>query len=306
METKNKITLPELASYFQNEDAAREFLEQLLWPEGPVCPHCGCIGGHYKIESKTESKRPSRKGLWACKDCRKQFSVKVGTMFEGSHVPIHIWLYAFHLLSSSKKGMSAHQLHRTLGVTYKTAWFIAHRIRYAMESESMEKMSGIVEADETYVGGKCPRPIMASHKGKTPVFSLVERGGRVKSQVVDRVTSKNLKAVIRENVETTSTIMTDDFSSYKGLNKEFYQHKVIRHSRGVYSRPGGVHTNTIEGYFSILKRGIVGIYQHVGKQHLDRYLAEFDFRYNARKITDGERAILALKGIEGKRLTYKD
>jgi transposase-like protein len=306
METKNNITLPELASYFQNEDAAREFLENLLWPDGPVCPHCGSINEHYRIESKTESKRPSRKGLWACKDCRKQFSVKVGTIFEGSHVPIHIWLYAFHLLSSSKKGMSAHQLHRTLGVTYKTAWFIAHRIRYAMESESMGKMSGIVEADETYVGGKCPRSVQAAHYGKTPVFSLVERDGRVKSQVVERVTSRNLKTIIRENVETTSTIMTDDFSSYKGLNKEFYQHKVIRHSRGVYSRPGGVHTNTIEGYFSILKRGIVGVYQHVGKQHLDRYLAEFDFRYNARKITDGERAILALKGIEGKRLTYKD
>ena len=263
---------------------------------------------HYRIESKTESKRPSRKGLWACKDCRKQFSVKVGTIFEGSHVPIHIWLYAFHLLCSSKKGMSAHQLHRTLGVTYKTAWFIAHRIRYAMESDTplTEKMSGTVECDETYVGAKVKGAGKGYKGNKAPVFALVERDGRVKSMQVERVTSKNLKSIIRENVETTSTIMTDDFQSYKGLNKEFYQHKVIRHSRGVYSRPGGIHTNTIEGYFSILKRGIVGVYQHVGKQHLDKYLAEFDYRYNSRKITDGERVIMALKGIEGKRLTYRD
>jgi transposase-like protein len=307
MKTTNTIQMPELASYFQNEDAAREFLENLRWNGEPVCPHCGSINQHYRIESKTESKRPSRKGLWKCKDCRKQFSVKVGTIFEGSHIPIHIWLYAIYLLCSSKKGMSAHQLHRTLGVTYKTAWFIAHRIRFAMETDGSltEKMSGIIECDETYVGGKCKKPLAATHKGKTPVFSLVERDGRVKSQVVERVTSKNLKSIIRENVETTSVIMTDDFSSYRGLKNEFYAHKVINHSRGVYVR-GEVHTNTIEGYFSILKRGIVGIYQHVGKQHLDRYLAEFDFRYNARKITDGERTIMALKGIEGKRLTYKD
>jgi transposase-like protein len=307
METTNKIDLPELASYFQNEDAAREFLEKLRWPEQPVCPHCGSINDHYRIESKTESKRPSRKGLWKCKDCKKQFTVKVGTIFEDSHIPIHIWLYAIYLLCSSKKGMSAHQLHRTLGVTYKSAWFMAHRIRYAMETDTplLEKMGGTVECDETYVGGK-RRGGLGRGTTKAPVFALVERDGRVKSMQVERVTSKNLKSIIRENVETTSTIMTDDFSSYKGLNKEFYQHKVIRHSRGVYSRPGGVHTNTIEGYFSILKRGIVGIYQHVGKQHLDRYLAEFDFRYNARKVSDGERAIIALKGIEGKRLTYKD
>ena len=202
METKNKITLPELASYFQNEDAAREFLEALLWPDGPVCPHCGSINDHYRIESKTESKRPSRKGLWACKDCRKQFSVKVGTIFEGSHVPIHIWLYAFHLLCSSKKGMSAHQLHRTLGVTYKTAWFIAHRIRYAMGSDTplTEKMSGTVECDETYVGAKVKGAGKGYKGNKAPVFALVERDGRVKSMQVERVTSKNLKAIIRENV----------------------------------------------------------------------------------------------------------
>lgn len=304
METKNKINLPELASYFQNEDAAREFLENLRWGGEPVCPHCGSINQHYRIVSKPDTKRPARKGLWKCKDCGKKFTVTMGTIMEDSHIPIHIWLYAIYLINSSKKGISAHQLHRTLGVTYKSAWFLAHRIRYAMETDLGGKMSGIVECDETYVGGKRKKPLLATHKGKTPVFSLVERNGRVKSQVVERVTSKNLKAIIRENVETTSTIMTDDFQSYKGLNKEFYKHSVIRHSRGIYVR-GEVYTNTIEGYFSILKRGIVGVYQHVGKQHLNRYLAEFDFRYNTRKITDGERTVMALKGIEGKRLTYR-
>jgi transposase-like protein len=305
METTNQINLPELASYFQNEDAAREFLENLRWGSEPVCPHCGSINQHYRIVSKPDTKRPARQGLWKCKDCGKKFTVTMGTIMEDSHIPIHIWLYAIYLINSSKKGISSHQLHRTLGVTYKSAWFMAHRIRYAMETDLGEKMSGIVECDETYVGGKSKGGGRGRSLKKTPVFSLVERDGRVKSQSVERVTSKNLKSIIRENVETTSTIMTDDFVSYKGLNKEFYSHKVIRHSRGVYSRPGGIHTNTIEGYFSILKRGIVGVYQHVGKQHLDRYLAEFDFRYNTRKATDGERTVLALKGIEGKRLTYK-
>ncbi len=309
METKNKITLPELATYFHNEDAAREFLEKLRWPDGVVCPHCGSINEHYRIVPKEGSK--TRKGLWKCKDCRKQFSVTVGTVFEGSHIPIHIWLYAIHEMSSAKKGVSAHQLHRKLGITYKSAWFMAHRIRFIMEGDTplAEKMKGIVECDETYVGGKgkglgkkfCGRGTL-----KTPVFALVERDGRVKSQVVERVTGKNLKGIIKKNVETASTIMTDDFKSYKGLNKIFYAHKVVEHGKKIYSKPGGIHTNTIEGYFSILKRGIVGVYQHVGKQHLDRYLAEFDFRYNARKVTDGERAVLALKGIEGKRLMYRD
>ena len=179
METNNNITLPELASYFQNEDAAREFLEQLRWNGEPVCPHCGSINDHYRIESKTESKRPSRKGLWKCKDCRKQFSVMVGTIFEGSHIPIHIWLYAIYLLNSSKKGISSHQLHRTLGVTYKSAWFMSHRIRYAMATDTplLEKMSGTVECDETYVGGRTKG---GGHFGrgtkKAPVFALVERG----------------------------------------------------------------------------------------------------------------------------------
>lgn len=306
----NTITLSELESYFKDEDSARDFLEKLRWPEQPVCPHCGSINDHYHIEGKEGSKKPSRKGLWKCKDCRQPFTVTIGTIFEDSHVPLHKWLYALYLMIASKKGISAHQLHRMLGVTYKTAWFMAHRLRHSMTDDKplSEKMSGIIEADECYVGGK-GRGVGKKHCGrgtlKAPVVALVERDGRVKSKHIDRVTSANLKGIIRENVETTSTIMTDDLYLYHGLDKEFYAHKVVEHSKKIYSKPGGIHTNTIEGYFGILKRGINGVYQHVSKGHLQKYLSEFDFRYNSRKITDAERAILALKGIEGKRLTYR-
>lgn len=306
-----KISQKELASHFRDEDSARLFLENLRWQGEPVCPHCGSINDHYKLEPKTVSKRPARKGLWKCKDCRKQFSVTVGTIFEGSHIPLHTWLYAIYLLCSSKKGMSSHQLHRMLGITYKSAWFLTHRIRFAMGEDGplAEKMKGIVEVDETYVGG-AGRGLGNKFKGrgtiKAPVVALVERDGRVKSRYVDRVTGANLKGIIRENVETSATIMTDDFKSYKGLNKEFYAHKVVEHRKKIYSKPGGIHTNTIEGYFSILKRGITGVYQHVGKQHLQNYLSEFDFRYNSRKVSDTERTIMALGGIEGKRLKYRD
>jgi transposase-like protein len=294
------------APQFHNEESAYEFVEAMLWPDGPVCPHCGCVENIGKLKGKS-----TRPGLYKCYNCRKPFTVKIGTIFEDSHVPLRLWLQAIYLISSSKKGFSANQLSRTLGVTLKTAWFMGHRIRLAMEVEYPEMMKGIIEADECYVGGK-GKGLGKKHCGrgtlKAPVVALVERGGRVKSQHVDRVTSANLKGIIRENVETTSTIMTDDFYLYRGLNKEFYAHKVINHSKKIYSKPGGIHTNTIEGYFSILKRGIIGVYQHVDKKHLSRYLAEFDFRYNLRTaigVSDTERAEKLLKGVVGKRITYE-
>ncbi|MGH9747132.1 MAG: IS1595 family transposase [Candidatus Acidiferrales bacterium] len=307
------MNLNDIAKNYNSEDDARNFIEKLRWPEGAVCPHCGVLGESYRLAAKPESKHPVRPGVWKCGPCRKQFTVKVGTIFEDSHIPLATWLKAIHLLCASKKGMSAHQLHRMLGVTYKSAWFMAHRIRYAMSQEPLSsKLKGTIEVDETYVGGrrkgtKRGRPGRGSHKA--PVVSLVQRTGNVRSFHVKRVTSKNLKEVIRKNVSTESNIMTDDLNLYSGLKKEFASHDVIRHKYGQYARRDGekrIHTNTVEGYFALLKRGITGTFHHVSKQHLQRYLDEFDFRYNARKIQDGERAILAVKGTTGKRLKYRD
>lgn len=290
-------------------DEAREQLETLRWPNGPACPHCGGLNP-YRIKGKPDSKRPARKGVYKCKGCRKQFTVTVGTIFEDSHIPLNKWLMAVSLMCSSKKGISAHQLHRMLGLTYKSAWFMAHRIRYAMEQPPLaEKLTGIVEVDETYVGGKPRFDINKKAKcgrgtKKVPVLALVQRGGIVISRPVRRVTAKNIKRFINENVDKSSTIMSDDFKSYKWVKKE-YQHQIVRHSFGEYVR-GNAYTNTIEGFFGLLKRGINGVYQHVSPKHLHRYLTEFGFRYNMRHIEDGARTHLAFAGIEGKRLLYRD
>jgi transposase-like protein len=304
------MNLTEIAKSYHTEDSARAFLEAQRWPDGkPGCPKCGEIGRAYRLQPKEGSKSSVRKGVWKCGACRKQFTVTVGTIFEDSHIPLNKWLMAIHLLCSSKKGMSAHQLHRMLGVTYKSAWFMAHRIRWAMAELNLTKLSGTVEVDETYVGGKT-RGIQGDHKTKATVVSLVERGGKVRSiHHTGMVTGKNLKQIVRENVATDSHIMTDDFGGYHGLKKEFRRHSTIRHKWRVYARKEGdvlISTNTIEGYFSILKRGINGVYHHVGKQHLHRYLSEFDFRYNSRHVEDGERSLLAIKKVTGKRLTYRD
>ena len=275
---------------------------------GIICPHCKKESA-YKLNPVKNGNRPLKKGVYKCKskDCKKLFTVTVGTIFEGSHVPLNKWLMVISIMCSSKKGVSAHQLHRMLGITYKTAWFLAHRIRFAMndEIESVEKLSGIVEADETYVGGKGKGKRGRGSVKKTPVFSLIERNGCVRSTVVDKVTAKNLKPIIRENVDKDSVIMTDEFRSYWGLNQEFKEHHVIEHGKKEYSR-GIVHVNNAEGFFSILKRGINGVYQHVSKEHLKNYLHEFDFRYNLRGIPDSYRTINAIKGFEGKRLMYRD
>ena len=251
-----------------------------------------------------------RAGLYKCGDCREQFTVTVGTLFERSKVPLNKWLMAVYLMSASKKGYSAHQLHRTIGVTYKTAWFMAHRIREAMKDPvfvgPMGGNGAIVEADETYWGNKGKnKPGSRGYSHKEKIFSLVERGGNVRSFHVPNVTGKTLKGIIRQQVDKDTLIVTDDARAYKGIGSAFNGHESVNHSAKEYVR-GNIHTNTIEGYFSILKRGLVGTFHHVGSQHLKRYIGEFDFRYNNRKITDSERADKVLEGIGGKRLTYKN
>jgi len=296
------INLHELASHFNNEDAARQLLEHLRWPSGPVCPHCGATDV-YRLEGKATSTKPVRKGVLKCKACRKQFTVTVGTIFEDSHIPLHKWLLAIQLLCSSKKGMSAHQLHRILSVTYKSAWFMAHRIRYAMSQPPLAKLQGIIEADETYIGGKAHGKRGRGAENKIPVFALVERNGDVRSFKTERVTAKNLKGIIREHVDKSATIMTDEFLAYKGLGREF-NHQTVNHGIGEYVN-GLAHTNTAEGYFSLIKRGIVGVYHHVSSKHLSLYLDEFNFRYNGRKLNDSSRTLSAIASTEGKRLMLR-
>src|ERR1044072_5377793 len=323
-----------LEPHFQDEDKAREYLEAMRWPEGPICPHCGLIGEAGRVVRKEKTKeqviemlrarkriRKAQKGLWKCKGCKKQFTVTVGTIFEDSHIPLHKWLLAIHLLTSSKKGMSAHQLMRNLDIKqYKSAWFMAHRIRYALTGVLPEPMNGVVEADETYVVGK-PRAhvSMAAKPGqraqdfssyrdrKAAVVSMLQRGGKVHSRHVERVTAENLTEVIN-SVCAADVHLISDMGVLRNKNTGVKQHSLVNHTADEYVRYEEgfcVTTNTIEGYFAILKRGINGVYHHVGRNHLHRYLSEFDFRYNNRKVTDGERALQALKGFEGKRLTYK-
>ena len=294
-----------LAPQFTDEDKAREHLEALRWPEGPFCPHCGSFGCT-RMEGKAH-----RKGLVQCNDCRQQFTVTVGTVFERSKVPLHKWLLANHLLCSSKKGMSAHQIGRMLGVTYKTAWFMVHRIREAMRNDAPGPMGGAggtVEVDETFIGKLKGVEKRRAFHHKMKVLALVDRDtGRSRAMVIENVHPDTIIPIVRENVRRESNIMTDESSSYKDRLSDFASHGVVSHGRGEYGR-GVIHTNTIEGYFSIFKRGMKGIYQHCAEKHLHRYLAEFDFRYcnrSANGFNDAERADEALKGIYGKRLTYR-
>ncbi len=287
---------------FHDDVAAREYLEATLWPNGPVCPKCGSIDDSYA------TKKP---GLYRCaaKECRADFTVTVGTVFERSKIALHKWLLASFLLCSSKKGMSSHQLHRILGVTYKTAWFMTHRIREAMTCKPVGQLGsngGTVEVDETYWGNK--KPYGKGKRGggdKMKVLSLVERNGSVRSFHIPNVTAKTLKPILKAQIAKEANLMTDEFKSYVKIGKEFASHEAVCHSRGEYVR-GTAHTNTVEGYFSLLKRGLIGTFHHVGEQHLQRYVKEFDFRYNHRKVSDAERTTSALRGIAGKRLMYRD
>jgi transposase-like protein len=307
-------------SQFHSEEAAFAFLEGVLWPEGPVCPHCGGMGRISKI--KPNLAKRVRLGLHKCGDCGKQFTCKVGTVFEHGRIPLHKFLQAVHLLCSSKKGISAHQLHRILEVQYKTAWFLAHRIREAMRDGSLAPMGGLggfVEADETYFGKTAEQPtqttrgtpFLTKHRfgpsGKRAIVALVERGGSVRSFHVDRATKQNVASIVAENVSHEAHLRTDESQLYTDIGGHFASHETVRHSVEEYVR-GDAHTNTVEGYFSIFKRGMKGVYQHCGEKHLHRYLAEFDFRYNQRValgVNDGERAERALASIKGKRLTYR-
>ena len=291
---------------FHDEAEAFKWVEAIMWPKGAVCPFCGNVGKHYDLKT--------RPGVRKCgaKECRKQFTVRVGTIFESSHIPMTKWLQAIHLLCSSKKGISSHQLHRTLEVTYKTAWFHSHRIREAMRSGELAPMggvggSGIVEADETFIGRKKGVPKRRGTSHKHAVLSLVERGGEVRSLHVIDVKASTLIPIVNANIAKEARVMTDDAATYYQKLEGFTSHETVNHSAEEYVR-GDVHTNTIEGYFSIFKRGMKGVYQHCSEKHLHRYLAEFDFRYNARTalgVEDEARALKAIKGAKGKRLTYR-
>ena len=294
------------AKAFQDETAAYAWVEARVWPDGPICPHCGGVDRIGKLQGKS-----TRPGVYKCYQCRKPFTVKVGTVFEDSHVPMRFWLQAMYLLCSSKKGISSNQLHRTLGVTLKTAWFMSHRIREAMRAVGIEPMGGdgsTVEADETFIGRLEGQPKAKAGWGhKNVVLTLVERGGSARSFHVDSTSVAQIAPIVRANIARETALMTDEGRQYLEVGAEFASHDTVNHSQEEYVR-GHVHTNTVEGYYSIFKRGMKGIYQHCAEKHLHRYLAEFDFRYSNRVrlgVDDTERTERAVKGIVGKRLTYR-
>ena len=291
------------AAQFQNEEAAFAYVEAALWPEGPVCPHCGGFERISKMQGKS-----TRVGLYKCYQCRKPFTVRMKTIFEFSHIQLHLWLQAIHLLCSSKKGISSNQLHRTLGITHKSAWFLSHRIREAMRTGDLAPFGGngaTIEIDETVIGrqeGSPPRKGLNGNQFRNIVLTLVERGGAARSWHVDGTTVGTLMPIIRANVAKETAVMTDEASWYKNLNKDgdFASHDAVNHTAREYGRYEGkkvITTNTVEGYYSIFKRGMKGVYQHCGERHLHRYLAEFDFRYSNRVklgVDDTERAHRAL------------
>jgi len=296
------------------ENEARAILEAIRWPGGPVCPHCGV-----KTVTRLSNSEKYRDGLFQCNGCRGQFSVILGTVMHGSHITLRQWVQAFHSMCSHKKGVSALQLQRNLGLhSYQSAWYLAHRIRLAMKKDPLaSKLQGIVEVDETYVGGK-PRKgkrdqsgdLIVNKRGrgtkKVPVVALVERDGRIRTRVVEHVNADNLKTAIRENVNQQAAIQTDELNLYAGIGQEFAGgHQTVNHSIGEYAR-GDVNTNTAESFFALLKRGVHGTFHHISKTHLPRYCDEFSFRWDGRKVTDGERTVEAIRGAEGKRLVYRE
>src|ERR1700674_686744 len=303
------------APHFHDDTAARNLIERVRWPDGPVCSHCGVVKHAYAVTG--------RSGLYRCAEpeCRKDFTVTTGTVMERSKIPLHKWMMGFYLMNASKKGVSAHQLHRALGLTYQTAWFMCHRIREAMRDGGLTPLGGgggIVEADETYFGkADNPRP-SPQRKGRPfikkghvwnnrPILALVERGGNVRTFHVPVADKANVQAIVTANISRESRLHTDESRLYFGANEHFASHETVKHSAGEYVR-GDVHTNSAEGYFSIFKRGMRGVYQHCKEKHLHRYLAEFDFRYNHRVAlghSDIDRAFAAIRGVAGKRLMYR-
>jgi transposase-like protein len=298
---------------FQNEDAAFAFVEARLWPDGPECPHCGNADASRirKMEGKT-----TRRGLYNCRECRKPFTVRQGTIFESSHLPLHLWLQIIHLMCASKKGISTNQVQRVLSCSMKTAWFLTHRIREAMRDGAFSPMGGdggVVEIDETYIGRKDGFEVKRGSGHKNSVLTLVERNGKARSFHVEKASRDVVIPIVRDNVAKETHVMTDEAPIYSKLGNDFSKHGAVEHSRGEYGyrdRESGekINTNTVEGYYSIFKRGMIGVYQHCGEQHLHRYLAEFDFRYSNRVklgFNDIDRATRALEGVKGKRLTYE-
>ncbi|HVU07746.1 MAG TPA: IS1595 family transposase [Verrucomicrobiae bacterium] len=308
-EQKDELNLVTLAQEYADEDKARELLESILWPDGAVCPHCK---NHkekaiYKLQSKPESKTQLRKGLYKCGACRKQFTVTVGTIFEDSHIPISKWLMALFILCSSKKSISALQLSRMLKIGYQAAWFMAHRLRFAFIDDDCRKLKGVVEIDETFIGGKGDMKTKLSRK--TPVMALIEQGGNMKARVVPNVSYKNLGKVLREEVQSDAVICSDENTAYQQVGNEFKAHYTVTHSKYEYllRTTDGISagTNHCESFFSLLKRGVNGAWHNVSREHLHRYVNEFAFRWNTRHQTDGERMETALGLTTGKRLTYQ-
>jgi transposase-like protein len=301
---------------FHDEDKAREWLETSRWPNGPVCPHCG------SVRVARMGGTSGRPGLFYCPDCRGQFTVRTGQVMERSHVPLTKWVLAYQLMASSKKGISAHQLHRTAHVAYNTAWFMCHRIREAMREENPTLLGGegkVIEADEMYHGKRktqharnkySPPPTKGGKSGgaqKRPIFGLVERGGKARAFHVPQVTAANLREKLIEHTDRASRLHTDESNLYPRTGEEFASHETVNHGAKEFAR-GDVTTNSVEGFFGIFKRGMTGVYQHCAEHHLQRYLDEFSFRYSNRVrlgINDAERAAIALKNGEGKRLTYR-
>ena len=308
-EEKDELNLMTLAQEYSDEDKARGLLESLLWPDGAICPHCK---NHkekaiYKLQIKSGSK--IRKGVHKCGACRKQFTVTVGTIFEDSHLPISKWLMAIFILCSSKKSISANQLSRMLNITYKAAWFVNHRLRFAMTPEMplAKMLKGVVEVDETYVGGKGERRTQA--RRHTPVMALIERDGTMHTRVVPNVTQKNVGRILNEVVSKDAILCTDEHPSYKPAGKQFKAHHSVNHSKYEYilKKPDGIEAgvNRCESFFSLLKRGVFGAWHCVSKEHLPKYANEFAFRWNTRKLTDGARMEAAIGLVTGKRLTYR-
>ena len=292
--------------HFQNEEKAFAYVEARVWPEGPVCPHCGGVERISKMQGQS-----TRLGLYKCYQCRKPFTVRMGTIFESSHVPLHIWLQAMYLIVGSKKGISSHQLARTLGLTVKTAWFLSHRIREAMREGGLAPFGqegGAVEVDETYIGRKKGMPIRGAYHHKMAVLGLVDRdSGRARFFHVDKAAGSLIQPIVLANLSREARLMTDENTMYRKIGREFAEHGAVHHYNKEYVR-GDITTNTVEGAFSIFKRGMRGIYQHCAEKHLHRYLAEFEFRYSHREANgcdDMARADKVLCGIVGKRLTYQ-
>lgn len=300
-------------AHFQNEEAAFEYVEARLWPQGPVCPSCGATDEHIgALTGKT-----TRMGLRKCYACNGQFTVRIGTIFEGSHLPLHMWLQVIHLMCASKKGISTRQIQRMLSCSMKTAWFLTHRIREAMKDGGLEPLGGAgktIEADTTYVGGKERNKHVGKRNaaniggmGKTIVHAIVERDGRVRAHVIPRVNGVTLRAVLDQHADRASALMTDTAGGYLHVGREFASHEMVDHGKDEYVR-GAAYTNTVEGYFAILKRGLTGVYHGVSEAHLHRYLAEFSFRYSHRErlgVNDVARADKVLEGFKGRRLTYE-